>query len=99
MLGTLNDEYEIELDEDELTEWQANKKEMLVTKPDDSRWLYTAFAIDWMEHNINNWMKLTDKFLENPKHTPTERDIVGNLKSLMGEPEILIDLTLTAGFF
>ncbi len=45
LLGTLNDEYKMELDEDELTKWQAKKKELLVMKPDDSRWLYTAFAI------------------------------------------------------
>lgn len=44
-------------------------------------------------------MKLADKFLETSKHTPTERDIVGNLKSLLNEPEILVDLALTAGFF
>jgi hypothetical protein len=72
LLGTLNDEYEMELDEDELTEWQANKKKLLVTKPDDSRWLYTAFAVDWIENNCNNWMQLANKFLKTSKHMPTE---------------------------
>jgi hypothetical protein len=99
LLGTLNDEYEMELDDDELTKWQTNKKELLVTKPDDSSWLYTAFAVDRIENNRDNWIKLADKFLETSKHTPTERDIVGNLKSLLNEPEILVDLALTAGFF
>jgi hypothetical protein len=37
LLGTLNDEYEMELDDNELTEWQTNKKKLLVTKPDDLR--------------------------------------------------------------
>jgi hypothetical protein len=95
----LNDEYEMELDDDELTEWQTNRKELLVTKPDDSRWLYTVFAIDWIKNNYDNWIKLANTFLETSQHTPTEQDIVGNLKSLMNEPEILIDLALTAGFF
>jgi hypothetical protein len=62
LLGTLNDEYEMELDEDELTEWQANKKKLLVTKPDNLRWLYTACAIDQIKNNYDNWMKLATGF-------------------------------------
>jgi hypothetical protein len=99
LLGTLNDKYEMELDDNELTEWQTNKKELLVMKPYDSRWLHTAFAVDWIEDNHNNWMKLANKFLETSKHTPTEQDIVRNLKSLLNEPEILVDLALTTGIF
>jgi hypothetical protein len=62
----------MELDNNELTEWQTNKKELLVMKPDDSRWLYTAFAVDRIKNNHDNWMKLADKFLESSKHMPTE---------------------------
>jgi hypothetical protein len=99
LLGTLNDKYKMELDDNELTKWQTNKKELLVMKPDNSRWLYTAFAVDWIKNNHDNWIKLADKFLETSKHMPTERDIVRNLKSLLNEPEILVNLALTAGFF
>jgi hypothetical protein len=45
----------MELDDDELTEWQTNKKELFVMKPDDSRWLYTAFAIDRIKNNRDYW--------------------------------------------
>ncbi len=38
-------------------------------------------------------------FLETSKNTPTEWDIVRNLKSLLNKPEILINLALTPGFF
>jgi hypothetical protein len=56
----------MELDDDELTEWQTNKKELLVMKPDDSRWLYTAFAIDQIKNNRDNWINLPISFLRLP---------------------------------
>jgi hypothetical protein len=56
----------MELDDDELTEWQTNKKELLVTKPDDSRWLYTAFAVDRIKNNRDNWKNLLISFLRLP---------------------------------
>jgi hypothetical protein len=62
----------MELDDDELTKWQTNKKELLVMKPDNLRWLYTAFAIDRIKNNCDNWIKLANKFLETSQHLPTE---------------------------
>jgi hypothetical protein len=66
LLGTLNDKYELELDDNELTEWQTNKKELLVMKPDDLRWLYTAFAVDRIKNNRDNWKNLLISFLRLP---------------------------------
>jgi hypothetical protein len=94
--------YELELDEDELEEWQTkmkDHKEMLLMKPDDARWMYTAFAVNRLERNLELWKTLADKYLESKIHTPTEKDIIGNFISLMEEPEVLVDLALTAGFF
>ena len=102
LLDELKGQYELELDEIELTVWQvetAKHPEMLLMKPDDARWLYTAFAVDRLERNLEPWKRLADSFLESGKHTATERDIVGNFKSLLVEPEVLVDLSLTAGFF
>jgi hypothetical protein len=102
LLDSVREMYELELDEDEIEEWQAkmkDHKEMLLMKPDDARWMYTAFAVDRLERNLELWKTLADKYLESKIHTPTEKDIVGNFISLMEEPEVLVDLALTAGFF
>lgn len=51
-LDKLKEMYEHDLDESEVEEWQAkmkDHKELLTMKPDDARWLYTAFAVDRME--------------------------------------------------
>jgi hypothetical protein len=56
----------MELDDDELTEWQTNKKELLVMKPDDLRWLYTAFAVDQIKNNRDSWINLPISFLRLP---------------------------------
>jgi hypothetical protein len=73
-------------------------KEMPLMKPNDARWMYTAFAVNRLEQNLELWKTLADKYLESKFHTPTEKDIIGNFFSLMEEPEVLIDLALTAGF-
>lgn len=102
-LDELWEKCQIEMDEDEDENRErlrqaAEHPDMLLKKPDDSRWLYTAFAVDRLERNFDLWYTLADKFLET-KHTQTQRDIVSNFKSLLDEPEILVDLALTAGFF
>jgi hypothetical protein len=102
LLGELEASFQLELDEEELTAWLsevAKYPDKLVEKPDDSRWLYTAVAIDRLYRYLDLWRNLLDKCLSMEKLTSMERDIVGNLKSLLHEPKVLIDLSLTAAFF
>jgi hypothetical protein len=91
------------LDADSLIEWfkdlAEKKQDLLQMKPDDARWWYTAVAAVRLARNWLLWIALTDAYLEKKNLTPVQRDIAGNLKSMLTEPEILCDLYLLACFF
>jgi hypothetical protein len=57
-----------------------------------------SLLIDW-KPTYHVGRSLPTRFPIKGKHTPTARDIVGNFKSLLREPEVLVGLALTAGFF
>ena len=92
-----------EVDENTLIEWfkelTEKKEDLLQMKPDDGRWWYTAVAAVRLARNRLLWIQLTDSYLEKEHLTPVQRDIAGNLKSMLDEPEILADLYLLACFF